>query len=177
MQFYRQNFLLPVLTFVLLSACQSVEQASPSRYEFESIETTVRSRDVEIPVTFVHPIGTNDASTPLLVLAHGHGGTRNEAGGFTRIAEDLAAKGIASIRMDFPGCGESAEPFTENNLTNMLADIQASRNFAIGQALVDKNRVGLLGFSMGGRLVLLLSAIDRSYKVIATWAPAGMNGA
>jgi len=130
-----------------------------------------------VPVTYVHPVGTKGESFPLVVMAHGHGGTRNEAGGFTNVAEGLAARGVASIRMDFPGCGESTESFTQNNLSNMLADIQASRDFALTQSQVDGNRVGLFGYSMGGRLVLMLSSRDPGYKTIATWAPAGANGA
>ena len=167
------TFSLPTfLALVFIVACQP---ATNNEYEFQSVETTVSSRGVDIPVTYVHPVAAGDELFPLLVMAHGHGGTRNEAGGFTSVAENLAALGIASIRMDFPGCGDSTEPFTQNNLSNMLADIQASRDFAIGQANIDKNRVGLHGFSMGGRLAFMLSAIDISYTVISTWAPAGSN--
>jgi dienelactone hydrolase len=160
-----------------LTACSAGEQAVTTAYEFESIDSMVSSRGVEIPVTYVHPVTRQDETIPLVVMAHGLGGTRNEAGGFTRIAESLAAHGVASIRMDFPGCGDSTESFQLNTLSNMLLDIEASRDFALTQSNVDGDRVGLLGFSMGGRLVLLTSSLDRSYKAIATWAPAGANGA
>lgn len=166
---------LALLVLVFIVACQPATNEQSTHYEFQSVETTVSSRGVDVPVTYVHPIAAGDELFPLVVMAHGHGGTRNEAGGFTSVAEGLATRGIASIRMDFPGCGDSTEPFTQNNLTNMLADIQASRDFAIGQSNIDKNSVGLHGFSMGGRLVLLLSAMDASYVVISTWAPAGSN--
>ena len=166
-----------LLALSLLAACQPVAETPSSSYEFKSIDTTVPSRGVEIPVTYVHPIARNGESFPLVVMAHGHGGTRDEAGGYTSVAGGLAARGVASIRMDFPGCGESTESFTQNTLSNMLQDIQAARDFAVAQENVDINRVALQGFSMGGRLVMLLSEMDASYKVIATWAPAGDNGA
>ena len=166
-----------LLALVLLVACQPAAETPSSSYEYQSIDTTVPSRGVEIPVTYVRPIAENNESFPLVVMAHGHGGTRNEAGGYTSVAEGLAARGVASIRMDFPGCGESTESFTQNTLSNMLQDIQAARDFAVAQENVDRNRVGLQGFSMGGRLVMLLSEMDATYKVIATWAPAGNNGA
>ena len=166
------NFLIP-LGILLLAACQP----TPVGYEFASVETTVSSRGVAVPATFTHPNASNDEKFPLVVLVHGHGGTRNEAGGFTRVAEGLAALGIASIRMDFPGCGDSVESFANNNLSNMLKDIEVSRDFALTQANVDESRVGLLGFSMGGRLAFLTSARDKTYRVMATWAPGVSNGA
>jgi len=59
----------------------------------------------------------------------------------------------------------------------MLADIVASRDYAIVQAEIDSDRVGLFGWSMGGRLVLMLSNRNEEFKVIATWAPAAAPGA
>jgi len=146
-----------------------------AHFEFESIDTFVSSRGVKVPVTLVQPKVNEGVALPLIVMAHGHGGTRHEAGGFTRVAEGLAKRGIASIRMDFPGCGDSTESFANNNLGNMLKDIKASRDFALNQVLINTTRIGLFGFSMGGRLALLSSADN--YQVLATWAPAGSNGA
>lgn len=145
--------------------------------KFESVDTTVQSRGVAIPVTYVAPLVAAGETFPLIVMAHGRGGTRHEAGGFRDVAQGLAENGIASIRMDFPGCGDSIEPFTENNLSNMLLDLQASRTFAASQPGVDNDRVGVVGYSMGGRLAALLSEIDASYKAMAIWAPSVANGA
>lgn len=177
MNYFPAHFLFAVLSVIVLSACQPAMRPSATRYEFQSIDTTVSSRGIAIPVTYVHPVITGNETFPLVVMAHGHGGSRNEAGSFTSVAENLAAQGVASIRMDFPGCGDSSESFAKNNLSNMLKDIQASRDFAIGQPQVDRGRIGLFGWSMGGRLALLLSAKDDTYKVIATWAPDASNGA
>ena len=172
--------LLPLLFGLGLFGCGSDDVGSAvdvTAFDYVSLDTTVESRGVEIPVTYVYPVANQDESYPLVVLAHGHGGTRNEAGGYTSLAQNLAMRGIASIRMDFPGCGDSTESFTNNNLSNMLEDIRASRDFAIGQPQVDATRVGLHGFSMGGRLALMTAGADDSYKVIGTWAPAGQGGA
>jgi len=135
------------------------------------------SRGEQIPVTLVAPVNDRSAPTPLVILIHGHGGTRHEAGGFTRVADGLAGHGIASIRMDFPGCGDSRESFANNNLTNMLADIKAAQTHAFGQLNVDPARIGLLGFSMGGRLAITLAARNHTYRAMALWAPSARNGA
>ncbi len=160
-----------------LAACSSDQPESSGEQKARSFDTTVRSRGVAVPVTFVTPIVAEGETSPLIVMAHGHGGSRDEGGGYRRVAASLAERGIASIRMDFPGCGDSTESFTENNVGNMLLDMQAARKFAASQDEIDDNRIGLLGFSMGARLTALLSEIDRSYKVMVLWAPAVANGA
>lgn len=171
-----QYSLLVFCAFLSIAACSADKTPQVSVHKSHTLDTTVRSRGIDVPVTLTTPVVEAEEEFPLVVLAHGHAGTRHEGGGYVQLAEKLAGLGIASIRMDFPGCGDSQESFTENNLSNMLADLQASRNFADAQAGVDSSRVGILGFSMGGRLAALLSEIDPSYKAMVLWAPAVADG-
>lgn len=160
---------------LLLSACGEPVAPDTTAAAPLTVDTTVSSRGVDVPVTYIVPDTGRNA--PLVVLAHGHGGSRHEAGGYDLLAERLAERGIASIRMDFPGCGDSSESFTHNNLTNMLADIRAVRDFALTVSGVDRSRVGIHGYSMGGRLAILTAAADDTYAVIGSWAPEATNGA
>ncbi|MBU0929413.1 MAG: alpha/beta hydrolase [Spirochaetes bacterium] len=155
-----------------LVACVS-GPAAQAPGPFEARTVAVMSRGVAVPAVLTAPV--SGAKVPLVVMAHGHGGSKEENGGFTSIAEALAAEGIASIRMDFPGCGVSVEPFTQNNLTNMLADIEASRLYAIANAPIDARRVGMFGYSMGGRLAIL-STGNASYKALGLLAPVATDG-
>jgi dienelactone hydrolase len=111
---------------------------------------------------------------PLVVMAHGHGGSKDENGGFTALAETLASRGVASIRVDFPGCGASVEPFTENTITNMMADVAAARAYAIANAAIDSKAVGMFGYSMGGRVAIL--SASSGYKSLGLLAPLGNDG-
>jgi len=151
--------------------------ASSAWAEPALIEEThwVTSRGVQIPLTLLLP-DPGETPAPLVVMAHGHGGSRDEGGGFKRLADVLAIAGIASVRMDFPGCGESLEPFSANTIDHMLSDIVAARDFALGQPAIDAGRVGLLGFSMGGRLAMLSVADGFPYASLALWAPAASDG-
>ena len=126
----------------------------------EEIVGTVDSRGVEVPATLVLPEGVDiNGEYPLVVLAHGHGGSREENVGFKAIADALAAKGIASIRVDFPGCGDSTESFQENYMTNMKEDVLNAI-----QLPGTVTKLGLFGYSMGGRIVLeLVNEIGRAH--------------
>jgi len=167
---------LPLVIVALTLACPPIASSAAGDDSFTSEDVWIDSRDATIPVTFVTPSLDDPRPVPLAILIHGHGGTRHEAGGFTRVADELARQGIASIRMDFPGCGDSKESFARNNLTNMLADVRAAHAYALANANIDTARVGLLGFSMGGRIAMALTAQDQRFRAMALWAPSGMNG-
>jgi len=173
----RYSATLLLLGLAILPGCSADQPDVSTQSAVRSIDTMIQSRGVAIPVTFVTPSLEEGKKFPLVVMAHGHGGSRQEGGGYQLLAETLALRGVASIRMDFPGCGDSTEPFTNNNLSNMLQDLQAARKYAVAQPEIDADRVGLLGYSMGGRLAVLLAEIDSSYKVMALWTPALNNGA
>lgn len=168
----RWIFLTPLLLSIVGCSASGPRAADAG---FRSTDVAVMTRGVSAPATLVVP--DRDAAVPLVVMAHGHGGSRQEGGGYERMAAALAAQGIASIRIDFPGCGDSTEPFTENNLSNMIEDMQAARAHALAAANIDMERIGLLGYSMGGRVVALLSQIDPSYRAMAMWTPAVSPGA
>jgi uncharacterized protein len=157
--------------------CSLLVHAEPSdTSEFRSTDTWINSRSVQIPVTIVVPVDSTSEPMPMVILLHGHGGTRHEAGGYKRVAEGLAARGIASIRMDFPGCGDSLEGFKNNNLTNMTADLNAARSYALQTLDINENRMGMLGFSMGGRLALSKGSNAADYRAIGLWAPDAEDG-
>lgn len=137
----------------------------------------IESRGIQVPMTLSMPANEPAVMAPLVVLAHGHGGTREENGAFSELASMLAEVGIASIRMDFPGCGDSTEAFTHNNITNMMQDIEAAFEYAIAQPGIDKGRIGILGYSMGGRLAMLTIADEPAYSATALWAPVALDGA
>lgn len=144
-------------------------------YKFKVSNVKVSSRGITIPATLTIPIGTKNEKFPLVVMNHGHGGSRSENGGFSGIAEALARKGVITIRMDFPGCGESIEPFTQNTLKNMISDSNASLNYALKKAPVDNKKLGIFGYSQGGRIALTI-APKSSYRAMALLAPSANAG-
>lgn len=161
---------LPILLCLLVS-CQSADFSG-----FQSTQITIESRGLAIPATWVSPELQRDEAIPVVIMAHGHGGTQDEAGGFSQLAIELAQLGIASIRLDFAGCGASTESFANNNISTMLDDLRAARVYALAQSNISQQRVGLLGYSIGGRLAML-DATHYPYLAIALWAPVGDTGA
>jgi dienelactone hydrolase len=133
------------------------------------------ARGTSIPAVLTLPSGSG--KFPVAILAHGHGGSKDEAGGFSLLARSLGEHGIASLRIDFPGCGDSKEDFTrENNLTNMLNDVRSAKAYLASVSGVDLNRLGILGYSMGGRIAAIIAAEDPAFKSAVFWSPAVSPG-
>ncbi len=128
------------------------------------------SEDRMVPAVYTAPDAMS-ADTPIVVLCHGHGGSKDENVGFIEIADALAAAGIASIRMDYPGCGDSPEPFTANTLGNMIADTLAGLEEARELHGAGDYQVGVLGYSMGGRIAMTIAGnADNPFGAMALLA-------
>lgn len=111
---------------------------------------------------------------PAIVLCHGFTGTRSEFGyTFVRLADRLAAQGVAAYRFDFAGGGESDGDFADLTVSD-----QVSQTLAVLEAVgrhpgVDEDRISLLGMSLGG-LTASLAAAQRPVRSLTLWAPAAI---
>ena len=129
-----------------------------------------------IPATIQLPAkSARGEELPLVVLCHGFTGNRQGDGHFAPLAEDLAAHGIATVRLDFAGCGDSTEPYANYTLANMAADVDSVIGYM--QATYGTGKTALVGHSMGGRLASLYPRLGQ-YPVtaLALWSPANGTG-
>lgn len=129
-----------------------------------------------IPATIQLPAkSARGEELPLVVLCHGFTGNRQGDGHFAPLAEDLAAHGIATVRLDFAGCGDSTEPYANYTLANMAADVDSVIGYM--QATYGTGKTALVGHSMGGRLASLYPQLGQ-YPVTALtlWSPANGTG-
>lgn len=88
------------------------------------------------------------ATSRAVVLVHGGGVTREEGGFFTRLAAGLADAGVASLRFDLRGHGESEGRQEELTLAAILNDIRVA--LADVRDATDVSQASLLGASFGG---------------------------
>ncbi len=107
---------------------------------------------------------------PGVVFLHGFTGDRMESHWiFIKCARALAAQGIASLRFDFYGSGESEGEFREMTFAGEVADALDAVKFFRTRTGIDAVRVGLAGLSMGGA-VAACTAYRVRPRALALWS-------
>lgn len=156
------------------SPAVSLELFAPAQPAPVTSTLTIPSvRGTEIPATMTVPDNiSTETETPLVVMCHGFTGNRDGDGHFQPLADTLAKNGIASIRIDFAGNGESTEPFTAYTLESIYDDIESAIGYMRDSYTI--GAVGLVGHSMGGRAVSL--HLSDAITAAALWSPANGNG-
>lgn len=116
---------------------------------------------------------------PLVLCAHGYTGFM-DWGFWPPWSVALAARGIASVRFNFPGTGIGAdlrsfdrpELFQANTYRRELEELAAVRDWIrASSAPIDQQRVGILGHSRGGGMAVVHAAEAglEAYRAVATW--------
>jgi uncharacterized protein len=89
---------------------------------------------------------------------------------FVAIGEMFSSVGLAVVRFDFPGCGESEAVQRESLLFSRLRDLRVVLDWVQEQPW-SNGRIGLLGSSLGGYLSLLTAAsVPSRIQAVVCWA-------
>ena len=116
-----------------------------------------------------------DGLVPAVVMLHGFASFKDEVGDmYKRLAAELGERGIASIRIDFRGWGDSGGGMENSTVTGMVEDAAVAYEYLASQDFVDVSRMGVLGFSLGGRIAIVTAAQNPDwYQAMALWSTGG----
>ncbi|MHA6631104.1 alpha/beta hydrolase [Pseudonocardia sichuanensis] len=111
-----------------------------------SLDGTVLAADIVLP----------SGASRGVVLVHGGGVNRHEGGFFDRLAGGLARAGLASLRLDLRGHGESQGRQEDLTLAGVGNDVRA----AVGELAtrISAERVSVLGASFSGGVCASVAA-------------------
>jgi pimeloyl-ACP methyl ester carboxylesterase len=111
---------------------------------------------------------------PVVVFVHGFTSNRIEVPSFVGMSRLLQDNGIASVRFDLSGHGESDGDFFDVTITGEIAETCAVVAAVRSMDFVDPERVALVGMSMGGVVAGIAAAELPDIRALCLWSPAAV---
>ncbi len=114
---------------------------------------------------------------PVALLLHGFTGTRHELPVlgtedtmFSRAARWLGERGVASLRIDFRGSGESEGAWEDTTFSGQISDAIAALDYLEVLEGVDSGNMSVLGLSQGGLVGAATAGRDARVSNLVLWS-------
>jgi len=110
--------------------------------------------------------------SPGVIFFHGFTGNKCESHFlFTKLARKLCKEGISVLRFDFYGSGDSEGSFEDMSLETEMIDGESAVEYFRNLDFVDKDRIGILGLSMGAIIGVYVASKYKEVKALCLWSP------
>jgi pimeloyl-ACP methyl ester carboxylesterase len=146
---------------------------APSTAALDEETVVLRAEDgVRLVGTLVRP--RRVARPPVVLFVSGSGPQDRDLGvpgfdgyrPFAELAAALAARGVASVRVDDRGAGASGGSAFRATHAGEAADVRAVHRWVAERGDLDAARVGLVGHSDGGHVALAVAAADARVRTV-----------
>lgn len=118
-------------------------------------------------------IPDNEGVFPVAITLHGFGSTKEAGRVWSNILNPL---GIGTLGIDFRGAGASGGTYRERTLSGFLKDAEAALEYTYQHKRVNKNKIAVVGHSMGGVTAILLASMDQRISTLVVTSPAIQPG-
>ena len=112
------------------------------------------------------PPNPNTQNYPLVILATGDGPNGSKGQTWQQLVPILNEVGIGTFLFDFAGLGYSPGDYASLTLSRGCRDFRAAVNYAQSHGSHDRSRLGAIGSSFGGNVILLEAAKFPEIKAI-----------
>ncbi|MEO6390671.1 MAG: alpha/beta fold hydrolase [Pyrinomonadaceae bacterium] len=163
------------------------DYSAPAGALFTAEEVTVQAKGHTLAGTLLLPKNAKGRVPAVITITGSGQETRDEPlpfpnlknyRPFRQIAEALAARGIAVLRVDDRGVGDSTGLDGIDNATSadFADDTRAQVAYLRGRKEIDPNRIALAGHSEGGIIAPMVAADDLKIAAIVLLAGTGQRG-
>ncbi len=155
------------------------EPKAPFNYRSEEITFTNSKDCIELAGTLTLPSGSGKHPAVVLISGSGPQDRNSEVFGhkpFLVLADHLTKQGIAVLRYDDRGVGESEGDFSKATSKDLANDVQAAVDFLKSRQDIDLNNIGLLGHSEGGLIAPMVAKNSEDVDFVILLAGQGLRG-
>jgi len=145
----------------------------------EDISFLNKKDGIKLLGTISKPIGNKKFPAVLLIQGSGALNRNEEVFGhkpFKILAEYLSKNGIAVLRFDKRGCGESEGKYIFMDIDNFVEDALEGINFLKNTEGIDSNNIGLIGHSLGSLISCKTAILSKDVQFIVSLAGPGLWG-
>lgn len=155
------------------------EPIKPYPYYSEDIKFNNTKDKIELAGTLTMP--SENGIYPAVILISGSGPQdRNEEilghKPFLVLSDYLTKNGIAVLRYDDRGVGESTGDFKQSTSADFATDVEAAIEYLESRDEIDKSKIGLMGHSEGGLIAPMVAANNQNISFIVLLAGTGLPG-
>jgi len=108
----------------------------------------------------------NEKTSACIITCHGLYSSKDSEK-YVSIGHKFCGEGLAVLRFDFRGCGESGGLFEETSLAGRIEDLKSALDFVEEQGY---ESIGVMGSSLGGTVAVLTAVKDKRVKALVAWA-------
>lgn len=156
------------------------EPQPPYPYGQEDVFYPNISEGFELAGTLTVPQGAGPFPAVLLISGSGPQDRNEEVFGhkpFLVLADYLTRQGIAVLRVDDRGVGDSGGEFGDATTLDFAQDAAAGFRFLQSREEIDSKSIGLIGHSEGGLIAPLVALENKEVAFIVMLAGPGLTGA
>ena len=156
------------------------EPLGPFPYKIETVTYANKKADgIKLAGTLTIPEG--EGKHPVVILISGSGPQDRDESilkhkPFWVLADYLSRNGIAVLRFDDRGVGESEGTFAGATSADFATDVMAGIDFLREHSSIDANKIGLMGHSEGGLIAPMVASKDKKLAFIILLAGVGVPG-
>jgi dipeptidyl aminopeptidase/acylaminoacyl peptidase len=110
----------------------------------------------------------DEGSPPCVIASHGLLSSKDSEK-YIAIGQRLSQEGIAMLRFDFRGIGESEGRLEDDTVSRRIADLDSAITYVKSYPGMGY-RIGLLGSSLGGYISLIGASMEREIRSVVIWA-------
>ncbi|MDD4727881.1 MAG: alpha/beta fold hydrolase [Dysgonamonadaceae bacterium] len=155
------------------------EPKEPYPYDVEEIKFKNNLQKIELAATLTLP--KQKRKSPAVILIAGSGPNDRDETIFNHkpfwiLADHLTRNGIAVLRYDKRGIGESEGEYFTATTQDFAEDVEAAIEYLKTRKEIDASQIGLIGHSEGGVIAPMVASDNKDISFVVLMAGLGITG-